>query len=255
MVLAKGRAVDLLKEQPRLERFSGEAIRELVKSGAIPVTLRDLLHEIDSPGIDPFLPVFQARPPQQRGKSGEIQVVGIGLFQREKLISIHAKGGVKGGDVGKTLFWFHHRFNPIVYELVSRDGARFSFIVHEGRTKIRPVLQNGKIHFHIRLEGLAILVENLSDWNFNDKRWVDRLNREVNAMIAQDTRRLIELIKTSKTDTMGLGLNFARHYPKEWKERYRDRWDEVLPGIICEVTTKIKFSNVGQTTKNIMEEK
>jgi len=252
MVLAKGRALDLLQEQPDLERFSGEAIRELVKAKAIPVTFRDFAHQAYAPGIDPILPVFQVVPPKHKGKSTEIETVGVGMFRKDKLVSLHV-GGKKGDDIANSLIWFHHRFVPITYDLTV-DGARFSFVVNEGRAKILPVLQNGKIHFQIQLNGLAILLENLSDWNFDDSRVVDKLERKINERIEHDVRLLIDIIKSNKADAIGLGLAFARQYPKEWKENYRTRWDEELPEISCEVEAAIKLGNIGQTTKNLMEE-
>ena len=247
IVLAEGKGIELLTAQPQFERFSGEAIRELVKEAAIPVTLKDLAQHINTTGLDAFLPVISPVDSQPKGKSKELQVTGVGIFRNEKLIA------VKNISVQSSLKFFQRTFIPFSMEVGLEDGDNVSVDVFEGRSSIQPVLKRDHVHFHIEINALGVITENMSPLNVGDLTVMNQLEKRLDEKITREVVSLLNDMKKNRVDTLGLGISFARNFPKAWENSYEKRWDQELASITYDVQTKIELVNSGQTTSNIME--
>lgn len=248
VVLAKGKGIELLTAQPQFERFSGEAIRELVKAGTIPVTIKDLSQNVSSIGLDPILPVLIPVDSQPKGDSKEIEMVGVGIFRGDKLVKIQDLSALS------AMKWFQLAFTPFTYVLQMEDKTRVSLDIYEGRSFIQPVLKPGHVHFHIKVKGLAVVTENMTSLDVSDRRIIVELQKRLNEKVSHNIEGVLEQMKRSNADTLGLGIAVARHFPKLWKEKYRDRWKEELSTFTYDVESDVEVTNVGQTSRNIMKE-
>ncbi|WP_238933739.1 Ger(x)C family spore germination protein [Brevibacillus choshinensis] len=248
IVATKGKAISLLEAQPQFERFSGEAIRELVKAVAIPVTIKDVSQMLNTPGVDPFLPIFEAVNSQPKGKSKEIQSTGIAAFRGERLVTTYTAEEAKG------LRWFQRTFDPFSVILDLGKKGRFSLYLQKGKADIKPVLKNGKIHFDIRVYTTAGIVENMSDLDLEERKINTMLENHLAKEVTKGIVTILERTKKTKADTIGLGIVLARNYPDLWKSKYREVWHDELPRITYSVKTQVQISNVGQTTTNITKE-
>lgn len=120
LVMAKGKAIDLLNAQPQFERFSGEAMRELTKAETIAVSMKDIAQMLNTAGVDAFLPVFAAVDSHPKGKSKEIQAVGLVTFRDAKLEAVYPSGKMSG------LRWFQRSFSPFSVDIRAPDGKYLS---------------------------------------------------------------------------------------------------------------------------------
>ncbi|MFP3422188.1 Ger(x)C family spore germination protein, partial [Bacillus sp. SIMBA_161] len=61
---------------------------------------------LNTPGVDAFLPIFEDVDSHPKGKSKEIQAVGIGTFRGDRLVATYTNYEIAG------LRWFH-RATPL----------------------------------------------------------------------------------------------------------------------------------------------
>lgn len=249
LVMTKGTGIDLLNAQPQFERFSGEAIRELVKTVAIPVTIKDAVQMLNTPGVDAFLPIFAPVDTYPMGKTKEIQVVGIATFRDDKLVATYPRKEVLG------LRWFQRTFDPFSVTIMQEGKARFVVEITKGKADIRPSIRKmGRVHYDIEVIGSAIVFENLTPLDISKDQHIKMIETKVEQLITSDIQKVMEQMKKKKTDTIGLGLLMARYYPRTWQDKYRSRWDEELPRITYRIHTKVQVTSIGQTTKNLTKE-
>ncbi|MDF2679829.1 MAG: Ger(x)C family spore germination protein [Brevibacillus sp.] len=248
IVMTKGRAISLLEAQPQFERFSGEAMRELVKAVTIPVTIKDISQMLNTPGVDPFLPIFEDVDSEPKGKTKEIQSTGVGAFRGEKLVATYS------AEEAKSLHWFQRTFDPFSMTLDMGRGQRFSVYFQKGKADINPVIRNGHIHFDIRVYTTVGIVENMSDYDLEERKMNTMLENNLAKEITNGIMTILERTKKTRSDTIGLGIVLARNYPDIWKSRYREVWHDELPRITYTIKSKVQISNVGQTTTNITKE-
>lgn len=248
IVMTKGKAISLLEAQPQFERFSGEAIREMVKAITIPVTIKDISQMLNTPGVDAFLPIFEAIDSQPKGKSKEIGATGIGIFRGDKLVGKYTSQEVGG------LHWFQRTFDSFSTLLDLGSGQRFSVYFQKGRANIEPAIKNGRIHYNIRIYTTVGVVENMSTYDLSERKVNLMIEKKLEKDITESIQKIINKTKETRSDTIGLGIILARNYPIEWKRKYRDHWNDELPHITSSIESHVQVSNVGQTTTNITKE-
>ncbi|WP_415783060.1 Ger(x)C family spore germination protein [Brevibacillus invocatus] len=248
VVITKGKGMDLLSAQPQFERFSGEALRELVKSVTIPVSMKDLAQMANHKGLDPFLPVFEPVQSHPKGKSKEVEAMGVAVFRKDKLIKILSRSDSVG------LRWFQRYFNPFSMIVKLNSNEWINTEVLRGETKIRPVIKQGRVHYDIHLKSSIVITENMTTLNFDNENSIDLMEKRVSEEIENKIKIILEHSKATKSDPIGLGMVLARHHPKTWKTTYRDKWRDELPDITYTIHSKVQATNIGQTTNNIMKE-
>lgn len=248
VVMTKGKAIDLLNAHPHFERFSGEAIRELIKAVTIPVSIKDMAQMNITPGIDTFLPVFDPVNTQPKGDSKEIEGTGIAVFRGDKLIKIYKRSEVAG------IRWFQSYFNPFSFVIEMDDSGPISAMVLKGHAVVKPMIRQGRIHFDIQLYASVFIPETLSPLDFNDKSTFNEVERRLAEKITKKVDFILNESKKHRVDPTGLGLTFAKRYPKLWEQKYKKRWEKELPHITFQIHSNVQVTNIGQTTNSLMKE-
>lgn len=247
IVMTKGKGIELLTAQPQFERFSGEAMRELVKMGGITVTLKDMAQMLSTPGIDAILPVLESVDSHPKGKSKEIEATGVGMFREGKLVAISKAESLAG------LRLFQKNYTPFSVVLTLNKHERLTVQFSHGRATIKPSIRKGHIHYNIRLNASAEVVENMSKLDLEKEKNIKMLQNKLVAHINSGLKYTMGTIQKNRADIIGLGIALSRNYPREWTEQYRNRWNQELPHITYELHTKVYMANFGQTTKNITQ--
>lgn len=248
VVLTKGKGMDVLIAQPQFERYSGEALRELVKAVTIPVSIKDLAQMSNQKGLDPFLPVFEPVHSYPKGKSKEMDAMGIALFHEDKLVKILNRAEAMG------LRWFQRYFNPLAMIVKPNNDEWISIDIVQGESEVRPSIRQGRVHFDIRLESSIVITENVTTLDFNKENSLHQIRKRISSEIENKIKNILEQTKATRTDPIGLGMILAHHYPKSWQTTYRNKWREELSDFTYTIHSKVKIINMGQTTNNLMKE-
>ena len=248
LVMTKGKGIQLLDAQPQFERFSGEAMRELVKMEAIAVSLKDVAQMLTTPGVDAFLPIIDAVDSHPKGKSKEVEFMGIGLFRGDKLVYMAKSQAIKG------LRWFQRTFTPFSVVISLNDKERLTVYFSKGKADLKPVIKKGRIHYDITVFATSVVVENMTSLDLDQKKNIALIENKLKKEVEVSVKDTLNLMQKYRTDTIGLGIILARQFPKEWRDTYRKNWNEHLPDITFQIHSKVVVQDVGQTTKNITKE-
>lgn len=245
LVMTRGKGIELLNVQPQFERFSGEAMRELLKMEALPVSLKDVAQMLTTPGVDAFLPVIAPVPSHPKGQSREVQIMGLALFHDDKLIHVAQSDSIKG------VRWFQRYFTPFSAVLSLGGDNRMTVEFLRGKADITPVLKDGRVHFDIKVYASGIVMENMTGINLEHVNNIKKIEEMLKKEVKTSVEKTLQIMQKYRTDTIGLGIVLARYFPREWRETYRERWYEELPKITYTIRSKVVIEEIGQTTRNI----
>ncbi|USG67720.1 Ger(x)C family spore germination protein [Brevibacillus ruminantium] len=249
VVMAKGKGVDVLKAQPQLERFSAEAMRELVKLRGVTITVKDLAQMLNTPGIDAHLPVVEAVNSQPKGKQKEIQGIGYSVFRDDKMVYFLER------NKSNTFRWFQPTFHFYSALIPIRKNKFVNVQVDQGKLSVKPIPKNDHVHFRMQVAARAKLIEDHSGLDWGDRKNIRMLEKKLAEQISGEIRQtLLETVNQHQSDPIGLGLILARNYPRLWKQKYRENWTDHLKNVTYEIHIRTSIQSVGQTTENLTEE-
>ena len=138
MVISKGPGWQLLQMEPKLERFSGEALRELAKSrGVIPTNLKDIAQSMNMAGKEGIALYVGAKESEKTlSASHELEVIGYAQFREDKMIDYFDD---------KTSSGLKYLRSDQVEQTITFpwQNSHASVRIEETNIKIRPILQDG----------------------------------------------------------------------------------------------------------------
>lgn len=265
IVIAQGKARDILEAQPKLESINAIFISQLIEnrtgqSVAPAVTINDLLITLSSSGIESVLPRISALeqesflPPKKEegGDSPEgeekpkeiLELRGTGIFKNDKLIDwmdeettrgyLWVRGQVRGGI--------------IVVENPSEPGANISLEIKSNKSKITPRVENGKIAIDINISSTFNLVENAGFVSVESKATMQDLRQRASEAIRKEVNKAIKKAQENKTDILGLGEHVRVQYPGMWREI---QWSELFHTVEIRVNTEAVIQEAAMTLKPV----
>ncbi|GEN34065.1 Ger(x)C family spore germination protein [Aneurinibacillus danicus] len=245
MVVAKGEGRALLEAQPKFERYSGEAMREIVKTFALPINIKEIAYMLTEPNTDPIIPMMRVVETKSSEKSKEVQVTGYAQFRRDKMVALFPPKASNG------LNWFSTRFIPYNTVLDLGKQGKVNIAFETGNVNITPILQGDRLRFRIKVNSQASIQENTSNINFDIESNVKELERKLNQHIKNTIESTLNQMKKRSTDNIGLGLKVFRYYPDQWKEKYKEDWRSHLKNVGFTYDIHAQVINIGQTYTNI----
>jgi len=265
IVVAQGKARDILEAQPKLESINAIFISHLIEnrtgqSVAPAVTVNDLLVTLSSSGIESVLPRISALgqesflPPKkeesgdsQEGEKkpkGILELRGAGIFKNDKLIDwmdeettrgyLWVRGQVKGGIV--------------VVESPSEPGTNISLEIKSNKSKITPRVEKGKIAIDIYISSTLNLVENAGFVSLESENDIQDLRQRTSEAIRKEINKAIEKAQENQADFLGLGEHVRVQYPDMWREL---QWSEVLQTMEISVYTEAVIQQAAMTLKPV----
>lgn len=248
IVISAGKGYDLLNAQPQFERFSAEAMREILISDAmVQVNLKDVAQELSQTGVDPLLPYMKTlSTTKTKEKSKEVGFVGYAQFHDDKMVGVITKEASEG------VHWLQKKFRPYMTTLDEmKEFGKVSIYAYRGKSKITPVPLADHLRFDIDIQAICYVVESLSDVDFGLTENVEKLQKVLNEHIRRSVEDTIAQIKKVQSDSGGLGLHVARSYPRLWREKYMYDWYAELEKAQFNITVQSEISRIGLISENI----
>lgn len=249
MIVAKGKAADLLNTQPKLERFSGEAIRELAKSeGQIIINIKNVAQALSNPNTDPLL--MYMGPKQTEGskdKANQVEVLGYAHFRQDKMV------GTFEGEHMSAVNWLRRQTQPYDYAIPFGKGT-VSVEVAEGRTTLNSNIHaDGSVSFTVRIMGRLAVMENTSGRDLNEIRTFREVRQAAGEHLREQILATLRQIQDRQTDPVELGMEIWRNYPREWETRYEKNWRKRLSEARMDVRVQVDIVHIGYISDNIAE--
>lgn len=244
VAVTRGKAVELLGAEEQLERFPVEAMREILQSEAtIRILLKDIVYQLNAPGLEamfPYLEIVEGKTGQE--KTEEIRAAGYVITKQGKSV------GILQGEQAEVMRFFVGRFRPFKQTIQTDSGAITLYV--SGATKeIKPYLKGNQIHFKIRVNLQANIVEDFTQqesFSFFEKVW----SRKFHSDIVQ----MLDTLQQKQSDVIGFGQMLRRKYPMEWKTKWEPVWPDVFSKAHMEVEVKTNIDRVGMIRQNLLTE-
>lgn len=238
--VSKGDASSILQVIPPLERYSSEVLRELAKQNVgESVTLVDLRQMMQGQVHTCLLPMVAILPPQGQVKKEETipYLVGTAVFDQGKMV------GSLSGRITRGVMWLRDEIQRSTVTVKLKNAKGFITVspIRE-HSRLEPRIENGKWIMKVQVVSEGDIVENGTNLNLSDPKWV----AEIEEALRKDIETRIQLAldtlqKRMKVDIIEFGPTFYQKYPQQFNQ-VKDRWQEQFAEIevALEVNTIVR---------------
>lgn len=225
-------ALDVLKVKPKSEQVPSNWIfTTFAKEGSetpyvIPEFLFDFKKRFSERGLDPFLPILEA-------KKNYIEENTVGLFTKKKLaltltpeetkmlnylLNMEVKSAIKVRQ-GKASF------------LIDTEKVKTSFNVHADNAK-KPVID-------VKIKAIGRVEEALFQLSNRD---LQKYNKLAEKTLEKEVQSLLIKLQKANVDPIGFGLQYrARHFQNnDW-----EKWQQLYPHVSFHVNSKVEIEDTG----------
>jgi spore germination protein KC len=233
-----GKAIDVLKVIPNIEKSSAEIARELAnfKIG-MSVTLKDLLQMLSGEAGAVALPWIETK------REDGLRVNGTAVFKKDQMV-----GRIEDKET-RGLLWLRNEIelSSVTFEPKGAEG-KISFNLLRSRTKLIPKIENENWKIMVEIVTEDDVVENETKLNLMNPKIVKKLERQLEQEIDKRIHLTFELVqKEMEVDIFGFAEAFHRQYPDQWS-KVKDQWDQQFPEVEVEIKSKAYIRRPGMST-------
>lgn len=251
ILFSKGEAARILKPAPNIERYTSETIREELKAGVgLQIMQKDFIDMLTTEGISPAAAQVAITHTEKGKKNSNLNpaIIGTAVFRQDKLA-----GWIDAKDT-RGVLWLRNEAEKstlIVTVPEEKGGGKIGVQLMKGQTKVKPVLEQGKIKMKVNVDAEVELFENGSILELGNPKVL----QYVEALLEADVKKRMKsaLYKAQKkfhSDIFGFGNAVYRTYPKEWKEQLKKQWNEEFPQLEVNITPHISIVRIGLYVKS-----
>lgn len=246
VLVAKGKAEEILDVKSELEKIPAIGISSLLKSQAATshateVSMKDFISRLMSKTTEPIAPLIEI---SGEGEEQTLRISGMAIFKQDKWV------GTLTGNEARGLLWVIEKIKSgiIVVNCPSEEG-KVSLEIIRASGKIIPEIKGDKISIKVEIkeEGHIGEQECPGELTLDDIISIEKMKATV---IRAEVLSALEKARELNTDIFGFGDAVHRKYPKEWKE-LEEQWDEVFPEIEVEVIVETKVRRSGTLMKSV----
>lgn len=247
LIVAKGTGRDLLNQEPTMEQFSGEAMREI--PGLLTddnLDMKRIAIAMNQIGIDPIALYMAPKNTQGDEAHKLIELIGIAQFRDDQMVDVFEQ------DMAYGLVWLLESFIP--YEVSMNEVNHLIHVrIEDGKHIITPIIRGGELEFDIHIHANAVILEHTQKHDLMEVGEFKDLESELNSMIQKQIEATIAQMQKHQTDSVGLGLYVHRKFPKLWQDKYAKDWRKYFSELTFNIQVEASISRVGLTTENIAE--
>lgn len=261
LLFTKGKAVDVLKSDPRLESIMAEEIREQERTGVgVQTSVRDFLKRLLKDGEEPVaaqisnLPLETVNKIETEGSETPKKapaINGAAVFRGNRLV------GWLNDKEARGVLWLRNEIKSGVLTVMvpTEEGKRtVGAKIQKGSTDIKPIFHHDKLKIKLDIYGEIDIFDNNTALDLRDPRVMNTLQ----SIFEKDVKTRIKLTldktqKELKSDIFGFGQAVYRTEPAKWKNFYKKKWCEVFPDLEVEIVPHIRIRGTGFSTKSMSQ--
>ncbi|MUT68477.1 Ger(x)C family spore germination protein [Paenibacillus sp. NEAU-GSW1] len=245
ILVAQGRADEILEIQPQLEKMPALDIADLIEtqveaSQSSVVNLKQFSTRLMSKTTSPIAPFIEV---SGKGKKRTVLISGTAVFKKDKLAGQLNKTETRG------LLWVIGEVKRGIIEMdCPGGGGKASLNIIRADSKIVPEIKGNKIIMKIQLNEEGILGSQLCPENLSTPEKIAALEQSKADAIRSEVMAAVNKARKLRADIFGFGDAVHRKYPKQWI-RLESKWDKVFPDIELVLTIDAKIRRAGWTMK------
>lgn len=254
---------EVLMGDPGIENVVSELVREQVEVGkGVKIDLKDFFYMLTEEGINPIAGELVNIPLTGKGKSNEESqqlkpkqtsciVKGAAAFRKDKLIDWLSEEEIRG------VLWLRNEVKPgsgtITIDIpAEKGGGKIGVRLRAVKTNVEPKINGDVLTMDVSTNTQVVIFESSSRMDLSDPKSVYYVETAVEKRIKEKLQRTLNKVqKEVRADVLGFGTTVYRNYPKEWREKYKDNWDEAFAELNVQISCKVWISRVGFVTNSL----
>ncbi|UNT71699.1 Ger(x)C family spore germination protein (plasmid) [Bacillus sp. N447-1] len=265
IVFTKSEALTHLKFIPKFEKIPAEVLREEEeKQISLKINLRDFAQMLVAEGVEPIAAEVKIVPSNvinkeasqnQESKSSvetNESIKGTAVFKKDKLI------GWLNNSETREILWLLNKMKADVITInipKEKGNGKVSVQTFKVETKFIPILKQGKLNIGVQVKVNATLYEDNSKMDLSNPNNVLFLEKKLKEKIEERIQAILDKAQNKfKSDILGFGTAVQRKYPKEWENKFKERWHQEFPKLKVKINTNVTVDRTGLTKKSLMRE-
>lgn len=190
--------------------------------------------------VDLIAREVSADKPEEFGSTPQVELSGSAIFKRDKMV------GWLTPKESRGLMWFIERVDNSVVKLQcpSQTKKPVSIELKQNRFKVTPIYNQGDVRFIVELVTYADMAELGCSTQEETSLILKKLEKDLAEELKSEIKSTIKKAQNDyKVDFLKLGETFENHYPAEWNQDFKQRWEEYFPTIDIQVNVKANIKS------------
>lgn len=251
LAVSETTAVELLEYKPKFENLASEVIVDEFSQRVFPsVRLVEFLNALQSPGVEPFVPILSIIPSHKGpGNENNLSVSAIAVFKKDRMI------GKLDDNMSRGLLWILDLLKEgvitIDVEHPERSG-KISAELEKANMTRRIEVNGEQVRMRLKAKVTANIYENTSGMDLEDPENTRQAIRGLKQDIKERIQSTVDYVQNElRSDIFGYGQTLYRARPSLWNHQYRDRWEAVFPIVESVVDVDVRVLRNGLTNETV----
>lgn len=243
IVVTEGKAYSFLQKTYPFERTSAEGLRKIINNPKMVESfdMKDLVVESSTVGEDIAIPMVSEEATSP-GAASSFKFSGYAIFKSYEMV------GKLSVREARLMMWMRNKVSHsiVTFKLPGYKGYISSSLL---RLKVdyKSKMKNGHPEMVMIFKPEDDIVENQTVLDLNDPKNVNLVEKAYSDYIKKLLQELlIDLQKKYHSDTIGIGEQIHREYPKEWKGLSQN-WEDEFSNMKIEIQVEGKVRRIGMT--------
>lgn len=254
ILVAKGKAVDILKTQISEDPVSAFVIHDIVKRqkdiGYTAVTTNlDFANNMssESSGVTACSLINTGKDDSSKDC---LVISGSAVFRSDKLM------GYLDAKETRGMQWVRGKVRLGTLVIEPFDKNKISLHITKSGTSLTPSVKDKKVSVSVNVKAFSNIKEifhniPVKDSFNSEPNIIDLLSKEQDAAITNEINSAITAAQSKlSADIFDFGSLLYREYPHEW-ESIKNEWETLFPGIDIKVNVSSQIKQIGELSKTI----
>ncbi|MEA5039461.1 MAG: Ger(x)C family spore germination protein [Clostridiaceae bacterium] len=244
IVIAKGRAEDILSEEPQIEKIPAVHIAGLLEnqkavSETVVVTLRDFSIAMLSGSMCPVAPMVELYETNEGQMKARLDSTAV--FKNGQMIGELDKAQTRG------LLYITGKTQSGAITVDTKWGQVTLELVHS-QSELKAVkLSDGTIQMQLKINEDGYIESNETQKEMQKDSDIEMLKELEQEAIRTDVQQALYTARALQADVFGFGEIIRREYPDDW-ETMKGTWDIEFSKIKLNVKIEIELRSTGALT-------
>ena len=246
VLIAKGRASDVLNIEDKLNSIPALGLSDLMKDQAnnsetVQTKILDFYDKLVTQSTAPIVPIVEVRG---MGADQAIWVTGAAVFVRDKMV------GELDASETQGLLWVNGKIISGVIPIVVTGGDAEIEIMH-GKSTTNVELKDGTIYYNVDITGEFVLGSCSGDLDLTDQNFTKEAEKNISEAVKKQINTVYQKTIRMGADIFGIGDSIYRKYPSDWENGLKQNWDQELQKVVFQVNVKSTLKGTGRSIKAI----
>jgi spore germination protein KC len=239
ILVAEGKADEILKAPGELEKVSAAEIGQLINAQTVAsknvmINLQDFIGRLLSKTVAPVTTMIKVN---ESGGKKKLELTGTAVFKADYMV------GKLDARQTRGLLWVLGKVKRGAI-VINTPGGKAGLEITRSRTKVKPIFSKGKVKMKISIREEGTLECQMSPEELTKPEMLKVLARRETAVIRGEIGAALAKARELKADIFGFGEMIHRANRKEWR-KMKDQWDRIFPRLQVEMDIRCVIHSVG----------